>query len=140
MTLNWIGVVMAAATFLAIWSGHVGVRKIEAVSPALWLPTALALVLGLALEMGALLSRNVYASGVLGIIGMTASWAALEFSRQHNRVKRGHAPANPANPRHSRLLAENRAATTVGWLQRDPVGRRVGPEEAFALLQAQEHS
>lgn len=140
MTPNWIGVVAAGATLLAVWFGHVGVRKVEAVSPAHWRPAAVALALGLGLEMGALVSINPYVSGVLGIIGMTVMWDALEFARQHNRVKRGHAPANPRNARHARLLAENGAATSLDWLKRDPVGRRVGPEEAVALVQAQERS
>jgi hypothetical protein len=48
-------------------------------------------------------------------------------------VAKGHAPANPANPRHARLLAAG-GATTVDWLARHPVGRAVGREEALALL------
>ncbi len=123
MTLNWIGVVAAAATFFSIWFGHVGVRKIEAASPTLWLPTAIAVALGLALEIGALLSGNLYLTGALGIVGMTVLFDALEFTRQHNRVKHGHAPANPNNPRHARLLAEHKSATTTDWLKREPIGR-----------------
>lgn len=125
MTLNWIGLVAAAATFFGIWFGHVGVRKIEAASPSLWLPTVIALALGLALEVGALLARELYLSGALGILGMTVLWDALEFSRQHQRVAHGHAPANPHNPRHARLLAENKSATIVHWLNRDPTGHVV---------------
>ena len=127
MTLNWIGPVMAAAAFIGIWCGHVGVRKIEAASPTLWLPTVSALVIGLALEVTALLSRSLYLSGALGIVGITVLWDALEFTRQHNRVKHGHAPANPANPRHAHLLAESKSATTINWLDREPLGRFVGP-------------
>ncbi len=123
MTLNWIGVVAAAATFFSIWFGHVGVRKIEAASPTLWLPTAIAVALGLALEIGALLSGNLYLTGAMGIVGMTVLFYALEFTRQHNRVKHGHAPANPNNPRHARLLAEHKSATTTDWLKREPIGR-----------------
>lgn len=125
MTLNWIGLVAAAATFFGIWFGHVGVRKIEAASPSLWLPTAIAVALGLALEIGALLSGRLYLSGALGIVGMTVLFDALEFTRQHNRVKHGHAPANPNNPRHARLLAEHKSARTTDWLKREPVGHPV---------------
>lgn len=125
MTPNWIGVAAAAATFFGIWFGHVGVRKIEAASPTIWLPTAIALALGLVLEIGALLTDNLYLSGGLGIAGMTVLWDALEFSRQHKRIAHGHAPANPNNPRHARLLAENTSATTVDWLDREPVGHPV---------------
>jgi hypothetical protein len=122
MTLNWIGVVAAAATFFGIWFGHVGVRRIEAASPTIWLPTVIALTVGLTLEAGALLIQNLYVSGALGIVGMTVLWDALEFSRQHKRVRHGHAPASPNNPRHARLLAENKSATTINWLDRDPTG------------------
>jgi hypothetical protein len=125
MTLNWIGLVAAAATFFGIWFGHIGVRKIEAVSSTIWLPTVIALTLGLALEVGALLTHNLYLSGALGIVGMTLLWDALEFSRQHKRIAHGHAPANPNNPRHARLLAEGNAATTLNWLDRKPSGRPV---------------
>jgi hypothetical protein len=134
MTLNWLGVAMGAVTFLAIWIGHVSVRKIEAASASLWPPTVLALVLGLALEAGALISHSTYVSGALGIAGITVLWDALEFTRQHNRIKHGHAPANPRNPRHARLLAENPSASTVDWLNREPVGRPVKADEALALV------
>ena len=140
MTPNWMGLVTAAATFFGIWIGHVGVRKIEAASPGLWLPALSALALGAALEIGALLSPSPYLSGALGIVGMTILWDALEFRRQDNRVKHGHAPANPRNPRHARLLAESRSATTRDWLNRDPVGRPVSRDEALALVQSSEHT
>ncbi|MGH2628762.1 MAG: DUF4491 family protein, partial [Anaerolineales bacterium] len=102
-------------------------HKVEGASPSLWLPALSALGLGAALEIGALLSTSPYLSGALGIVGMTFLWDALEFRRQHNRVRRGHAPVNPRNPRHARLLAESPAATTRDWLRRDPVGRPVSP-------------
>lgn len=139
MTLNWIGAVAAAATFFGVWFGHVGVRKIEAVSPTIRVPALSALALGLALEIGALLSDNLYLSSALGIIGMTLLWDALEFRRQHKRVAKGHAPANQANPRHAQLLAGGKA-TTIDWLDREPVGRTVTPEEALALLPHQDRA
>lgn len=140
MTPNWMGLLTGAATFCGIWLGHVGVRKIEAASPRLWLPAFGALALGAALEIGSLLSASPYLSGALGIVGTTLLWDALEFRRQHRRVAHGHAPANPRNPRHARLLAENRAATTRDWLDRDPVGAPVSADEALALVQSREHS
>jgi hypothetical protein len=129
-----MGLVTAAATFFGIWIGHVGVRKVEAASPSLWLPALSALALGAALEIGAAASTNPYLSGALGIVGMTLLWDAFEFRRQQNRVKRGHAPANPRNPRHARLLAEGPLATTRDWLDRDPVGRPVSADEAPASV------
>ena len=125
MSLNWMGVIAAVAAFLSIWLGHVGVRKIEAATPALWAPASLAAALGLALEAGALFTHNLFVSGALGIVGMTLLFDALEFYRQHNRVAHGHAPANPNNPRHARLLRAHPAATTVDWLKREPAGRPV---------------
>lgn len=137
MTLNWIGAVAAAATFFGVWFGHVGVRKIEYRSPTIHVPAIIALALGLTLELGALLSHNLYVSGALGIIGMTVLWDALEFRRQHKRVAKGHASANPDNPRHAQLLDAGKA-TTIDWLDRDPIGRSVTAEEAMKLLQAEE--
>jgi hypothetical protein len=131
--MNWIGLAAAAATFFSVWIGHVSVRKIEARVTDLRAPTALALVLGLALEAGALFSAERTLAAVLGIVGMTVLWDALEFTRQHRRVAKGHAPANPANPRHARLLAAG-GATTIDWLAREPVGRAVDRAEALALL------
>ncbi len=135
MSLNWMGAMAAAATFLSIWLGHVGVRKIEAAAPALWVPASLAAALGLALEAGALLTHSLFISGTLGIVGMTLLFDALEFYRQHRRVMHGHAPANPRNPRHARLLAAHPTATTVDGLRREPVGRSVPVEELTAQME-----
>lgn len=135
MPLNWIGLVSALATFLGVWFGHVTVRKVEYFSPTVWLPSLVALLLGLSLEMGALLSSNLYLSAALGILGITILWDSLEFWRQHQRVAKGHAPANPHNPRHRRLLAENGPATTIDWLDRDPLGRQLSPEERVEMLE-----
>jgi integral membrane sensor domain MASE1 len=126
--LNGIGLVAAIATFLSVWLGHVSVRKIEYHAPKLWPPTVIAVLLGLALELGALLSDNLYVSAVLGIVGITVLFDALEFHRQFKRVKKGHAPANPNNPRHVPLLATGQA-TTIERLDREPTGRFVGQQE-----------
>ena len=124
MTLNGIGIVAALATFLGVWIGHVMVRKVEYRAPDLRVPVLVALVIGLALEMVALSSTNLYVSGACGILGITVLFDALEFSRQFKRVKKGHAPANPNNPRHAPLLAESKA-TTIDWLKREPMGQAV---------------
>ena len=129
MTLNWVGMVCALATFGGVWIGHVGVRKIDSISPTIWLPTGVALTLGVLFEMGALVSESLYLSAALGILGITFLWDAVEFWRQDKRVRMGHAPANPGNRRHARLLAENETATTIDWLARDPLGRQLTREE-----------
>jgi hypothetical protein len=122
MTLNAIGLVAALATFYGVWFGHVTVRKVEYRAPDLRVPMSVAIVIGLALEVVALSSDSLYVSGACGILGMTALFDALEFRRQFKRVKKGHAPANPTNPRHAPLLAEGKA-TTIDWLKREPTGQ-----------------
>jgi hypothetical protein len=67
----------------------------------------------------------------LGIVGITVLFDALEFRRQFKRVKKGHAPANPHNPRHAPLLASGQA-TAIEWLDREPAGRCVGQPEQVA--------
>ncbi len=128
MSLQLIGLVSALSVFFAIWVGHVSVRKIESISHTIWLPTAIALVLGLALEFWSLTAGSLYVSAATGIIGITLLWDALEFIRQERRVKKGHAPANPANPRHVRILADHPTATTLDLLDRDPIGRPVATD------------
>src|SRR5512137_736010 len=122
MTLNGIGAVAALATFLGVWIGHVTVRKVEYRAPDLRVPMFIAVVIGLALEVIALSSASLYVSGACGILGMTVLFDALEFRRQFKRVKKGHAPANPHNPRHAPLLAAGKA-TTIDRLRREPVGQ-----------------
>jgi hypothetical protein len=129
MTLNWMGLIAATATFMGVWIGHVSVRKIEYLSPTVLLPCGVALFIGVFLEFGAGLSENLHLTAALGIIGMTVLWDALEFWRQHQRVRKGHAPANPNNPRHARLLQSLKMSTTIDWLDRDPTGRRLSPDE-----------
>lgn len=136
MNLSWMGMIAAAATFLGIWVGHVSVRKIEFVSPTVWLPSLVALSLGLILEAAAILTESITLSIVFGIIGFTLLWDALEFWRQHRRVEKGHAPANPANPRHARMLGAGYPATTIDWLARNPIGRQLSPEEVQNIEEA----
>jgi uncharacterized membrane protein len=129
MSLNWIGLIAALTTFLGIWIGHVTVRKIDYVSSSVWLPSLVAFTLGILLEVGALLSSNLYLSTALGILGITVLWDALEFWRQHHRIIKGHAPANPDNPRHQAILAESSFATTVDLLDRYPSGRTISADD-----------
>jgi len=129
VNLNWIGPIAAAATFSGVWIGHVAVRKIEYLSPTVWVPSGGALLIGVLLEAGALLSDNLYLSAALGILGITVLWDALEFWRQQKRVRIGHAPANPDNPRHARILRNSETATIVDWLKRIPTGRQLSSDE-----------
>jgi hypothetical protein len=133
MEVNTIGLVAAASTFLGVWFGHVAVRKIESISPTLWLPTTSFVIAGIISEWFALLTSNFLLSTAFGILGFTFLWDALEFTRQQNRIKKGHAPANPGNPRHIRLMSEYPAATTLDLLKRDPIGKTVTQSEAIKL-------
>lgn len=132
--MNWIGLVAALTAFLSIWFGHVAVRKIESASRTIWIPTVTALALGLITEYCSLITVNLSLKTALGITGITLLWDALEFTRQQKRILKGHAPANPNNPRHVKILADHKSATTLDLLKRDPVGRLVSHDEAMKLI------
>ncbi len=135
MQFNTLGLVAAVTAFLSIWIGHVSVRKIEFVLPVLWPPIVVFILLGLGLEALALMTFNLHLSAVFGILGITALWDALELTRQQKRIRKGHAPANPHNPRHAAILAEPGShATPIDLLKRDPVGHPVTAAEAVELL------
>ena len=128
--MNWIGVVAALATFLSVWFGHVAVRKIEFISPRLWIPSLLFAALGLTLELLSLYTSNRPLSITLGILGITLLVDARQIPLQQKRVMKGHAPANPKNPRHAKILAEFPSATTQDLLKRDPTGNTSSTPEA----------
>jgi hypothetical protein len=120
--MNTIGVVAALTAFLSIWFGHVAVRKVEFISPTILIPTIIFAAVGLLTEYLSLITTHQLLSTALGIFGITLLFDALEFTRQQRRIIKGHAPANPNNPRHARILAEQSAATTLDLLKRDPIG------------------
>jgi hypothetical protein len=132
--INWLGLASAAATFLGVWVGHVSVRRIEREVDRIWIPSTLALFLGTGFLAASFLTPNLVLSAICGIIAVTLLWDALELAvRQPDRVKRGHAPANPHNPRHARILATYPGATTVDLLDRDPRGFPYSAEELASL-------
>jgi hypothetical protein len=120
MSLNPLGITAALATFLGVWFGHMAVRKIEFISPTIWLPTLIFAAVGLTLEYWSLITDNLLFSVAFGILGITVLFDAFEFTRQQKRVKSGHASANPHNPRHAKILAEYPAATTADLLKHAP--------------------
>jgi hypothetical protein len=121
--MNAIGIVAAATAFLSIWVGHVSVRRVEASSASLAIPTMGLVGSGLGAEWISTRTSNPAISVAIGILGITLIWDAVELWRQQSRVRRGHAPANPANPRHARMLAEaGSRATTRDLLKREPRG------------------
>ena len=123
--MNFIGVVAALTAFFSIWFGHVAVRKIEFISPTIWIPTTIFAALGFIVEYLSLTTGNRPLSTVYGILSITLLFDALEFTRQQNRIKKGHAPANPNNPRHAGILADaNFHATILDLLKREPTGEK----------------
>jgi hypothetical protein len=132
--INFIGLAAALAAFLGIWLGHVFVRKIEFNSQSLWPPVLGAALLGLICEYLSLQIETQWLSAVLGIFGITLLWDAVEFKRQEKRVIKGHAPANPYNPRHIDFLLDYPNSTVVNLINRDPVGHPVNPDEAIQLV------
>lgn len=136
MEINIIGFAAALATFLGVWLGHVSVRKIERETVNLWIPALIALALGIGLEIASFLISNLSLSAMCGILGVTLLWDSFEFYRQQKRIKHGHAPANPNNPRHARILAEYPNATTFDWLDRDPRGSAYSPAELTSMKES----
>jgi hypothetical protein len=140
MHINWVGVCAALATFIGVWVGHVLVRVIEFNVKSIILPVIFFATLGSLLLIGSFVVDTNALSAGLGILSMTAFWDAYEFFRQEKRIIKGHAPANPENPRHQKILATHSTATTLDLLKRDPIGRKVEAEEAKQLILAYEEN
>jgi hypothetical protein len=116
------------------------VRKLEARLSKIIPAILMCILLGLVFIYGSLLLENNTLSAVSGIIGITFLWDALEFKRQQKRVKTGHAPANPKNPRHLKILTEHASATTLDLLDREPRGKAYSQDEIDAILNAESKS
>ena len=125
MNINLLGPVAALTAFLSVWFGHVAVRKIEFHSRTIGLPAAAFAIAGLAIEFFSLKTSSFLLSTALGILGITLLFDAFEFIRQQKRIIKGHAPANPNNPRHARFMREYTSATDLDLLKRDPIGKPV---------------
>lgn len=134
MEINFVGLAAALATFFGIWWGHVSVRKIEREVVNLWIPATIALLLGSGLLAASFMTSSLALSAGSGILAVTLFWDALEIAiRQPARIRHGHAPANPNNPRHAKILADHPEATTVDLLDRDPIGRVYTAQEIAAM-------
>jgi len=138
VNINLIGVAAALATFFSVWFGHVVVRKVERVTVNLWIPISLTLILGIGFGSFSFLTSNLTLSAASGIFAMTLVWDAREFIRQQKRIRCGHAPANPNNPRHLKILAECPEAATFNWLDREPRGSRYLPAELASIKEGTE--
>jgi hypothetical protein len=120
--INLLGLIAALTAFFSIWFGHVAVRKIESISPTLWIPATIFVILGLSCEWISLKAFSLQIATIFGILGITLLFDAFELTRQQRRIMKGHAPANPDNPRHAKILKEYPAATAIDLLKREPMG------------------
>ncbi|MGB9641281.1 MAG: DUF4491 family protein [Anaerolineales bacterium] len=111
--INDIGFITGVSLFLGIWLGHVGVRKLEFNVANIKLPSMLFFLIGCILEWISITGNILEWKVIFGVVGVTLIWDALELFRQEKRVQRGHAPANPANPRHQRILQQYSDATLM---------------------------
>lgn len=133
MEVNTLGMVCAITTFLNIWIGHVSVRIIERQVVRLWLPMTGFALGGFLLLVGSLfVAGNIQA--VMGISGFMLLWDSFELFRQQKRIRIGHAPANPSNPRHQKILERFSAATSADLLDRPISGRPYTQTEIEQLL------
>jgi hypothetical protein len=132
--INPIGIITAITTLLSIWFGHVMVRKLESRLERIVPAVILCILLGLLFEICALLVDSNRFSAIFGILGITFLWDALEFYRQQKRVIKGHAPANPNNPRHKHFLSQYPSATNVNLTDREPRGYPYTDEEINSIL------
>jgi Domain of unknown function (DUF4491) len=120
MTINSLGLIAALTAFFSIWFGHVAVRKIESISRTIWIPSTIFAILGLSCEWLSVKAPSLQIATVFGILGITLFFDSFELTRQQRRIIRGHAPANPDNPRHAKILREYPSATRLDLLKRDP--------------------
>ena len=132
--VNPLGLIAALTAFFSIWFGHVAVRKVEFTSPSLWIPSSIFALLGIICEWLSLNARSLQLATIFGILGMTLLFDGFELTRQQKRIIRGHAPANPDNARHAKILKGSASATTVDLLKREPMGfsfTTVQPDSRF---------
>jgi uncharacterized protein DUF4491 len=120
MTINLLGLIAAFTAFFSIWFGHVAVRKIESISRTIWIPSTIFSILGVSCEWLSVKAPSLQIATVFGILGITLLFDSFELTRQQRRIIRGHAPANPDNPRHAKILREYPSATKLDLLKRDP--------------------
>jgi hypothetical protein len=120
MTINSLGLIAAFTAFFSIWFGHVAVRKIESISRTIWIPSTIFAILGLSCEWLSVKAPSLQTATVFVILGSTLFFDSFELTRQQRRIIRGHAPANPDNPRHAKILREYPSATRLDLLKRDP--------------------
>jgi hypothetical protein len=93
VNIEWTGLVLSLTTVATIGIGHVMVRKLNYRFGTK--PSPIAAAIGVAVLVSSLFASTTLLSGVLGIVGITTMWDAIELVRQERRVQKGHAPRNP---------------------------------------------
>ncbi len=96
MTLQWAGPILGSIMLGTIAIGHVIVRRLNYLHGTK--PAPVFAVIGIASLLISIILANDLLSACFGIIGVTTIWDAIELVRQEERVRRGHAPANPNRP------------------------------------------
>ncbi len=93
MELNFMGVIVAIATFIIIGLFHPIVIKSEYYwgVKCWWV----FLVLGIITLLLSLLVENLITSTILGVLGITFLWSIIEIFEQRDRVNKGWYPRNP---------------------------------------------
>ena len=91
--IHFTGLSIAISTFLVIGLFHPIVIKVEYYfGVRLWWIFLLA---GIAFIVGSMLTANVIASSILGVLGASCLWSIGELFEQKQRVKKGWFPMNP---------------------------------------------
>lgn len=133
--INPLGLIAAITAFFSIWFGHVAVRKIESISPTIWIPSTIFIILGIACEWISLKASSLQIATIFGILGITLLFDSFELTRQQRRIMKGHAPANPDNPRHAKILRESPSATTLDLLNREPMISQLTTSENSRMME-----
>ena len=91
--MNFLGLIIAIATFLVIGIFHPIVIKSEYhFGTRCWW---IFLIVGIAFIVASLFTSNDIVSPVLGVVGCSCLWSILELFEQKKRVERGWFPMNP---------------------------------------------
>jgi hypothetical protein len=91
--MNLTGILFGVVTIVVVGLGFVWVIKLEYYVGAHVAEAVGAL--GLAMIVASLFVTAFRASGVLGVLGASAVWGAVELPQQERRVAKGMFPANP---------------------------------------------
>lgn len=90
--MNWGGIFLGAASFVIIGLFHpIVIRAEYHFGKGCW-PAFL--IAGVLLSGGSLTAKNLYASGLLGILGFSCFWSIRELFEQERRVEKGWFPKN----------------------------------------------